>query len=279
MTERYILATGDHAAVRLKLLDRIFGPGTRELLKSLNVPTHARIAEIGCGIGLTSLWIASQLVPHGTVTAVDASREQLKVAEMKARGGGISNICFHHGDANNLSLPPSSFDLVYSRFLLCHLDSPADGLSKMRILLKPGGILVCEDHDDGGIFTEPPTDTYRRLVEISKAVNRSRGLDPLIGLKLPSLFRAAGFSRPEIKMRQLAYLRGEEKRFWELTLREATPAILAAGASTPVELETICHEICKIAKDESTLVMLARVTQVWAQQPGSGCDSGINPRI
>lgn len=278
MTESYILATGDHAAVRLELLDRIFGPGTRELLKSLNVPTHARIAEIGCGTGLTALWIASQLVPRGMVTAVDSSPEQLKVAEMKARSAGISNICFHHADAYNLSLPLSSFDLVFSRFLLCHLDSPADALSEMQILLNPGGILVCEDHDDGGIFTEPPTDTYRRLVEISKAVNRSRGLDPYIGLKLPSLFRAAGFSRLEIKMCQLAYLRGEEKRFWELTLREATPAILAAGASTPAELETICHEICKIAEDESTLVMLARVTQVWAKQPGSGCDSGTNPR-
>lgn len=279
MTDRYILGTGNHAAVRLELLDRIFGPGTRELLKSLNVPTHARIAEIGCGTGLTALWIASQLVPYGTVTAVDASREQLKVAEMKARSAGISNICFHHSDAYNLSLPPSSFDLVYSRFLLCHLDSPADALLEMKILLKPGAILVCEDHDDGGIFTEPPTDSYRRLVEISKAVNRSRGLDPYIGLKLPSLFRVAGFSRPEIRMHQLAYLRGEEKRFWELTLREASPAILAAGASTPAELETICDEICKLAEDESTLVMLARVTQVWAKQPGSGCDAGINPRI
>jgi len=58
-----------------------------------------------------------------------------------------------------------------------------------------------------------------------------------------------------------------EKRFWELTLREATPAILAADACTLEELEAICEEMRKIAQDESVLLMLARVTQVWARKP------------
>ena len=65
-------------------------------------------------------------------------------------------------------------------------------------------------------------------------------------------------------MNQIALLRGEEKRFWELTLREAAPAILAAHASTSEELDAICEEMCHIARDESILLMLARVTQVWA---------------
>ena len=101
----------------------------------------------------------------------------------------------------------------------------------------------------------------------SAAVNRSHGLDSYIGLKLPRLFREGGFSQPEAKVSQIALLRGVEKRFWELTLREAAPAILAAGASTLEELDAICQEMCKIALDESILLMLARVTQVWARKP------------
>jgi len=49
-------------------------------------------------------------------------------------------------------------------------------------------------------------------------------------------------------------------------LREATPAILAANASTAEELDAICEEMRKIAQDESILLMLARVTQVWARK-------------
>ena len=65
-------------------------------------------------------------------------------------------------------------------------------------------------------------------------------------------------------MDQVSILRGHGKRFWELTLREAAPAILAAGASTADELECIYQEMRTIANDESVLLMLARVTQVWA---------------
>jgi len=65
---------------------------------------------------------------------------------------------------------------------------------------------------------------------------------------------------------QIALLCGEEKRFWELTLREAVPAILAAHASTAEELDLICEEMGKIAQDGSILLMLARVTQVWARK-------------
>ena len=182
----------------------------------------------------------------------------MRVAEI---GCGIGE-----GNAYETGLPRDTFDLVYSRFLLCHLTDPAKALAKMSSLLKPGGILVCEDHDDGGIFSEPATNAYKRLVEISDAVNRSHGLDSYIGLKLPRLFREVGFSQLETKVNQTAVLRGEEKRFWELTLREAAPAILAARVSTSQELDAICEEMRKIAQDESILLMLARVTQVWARK-------------
>ena len=67
-------------------------------------------------------------------------------------------------------------------------------------------------------------------------------------------------------VKQIAELRGPSKRFWEITLREAAPAILATGVVTQEELDSVCVEIRSIAEDETTLVMLARVTQVWAKK-------------
>jgi ubiquinone/menaquinone biosynthesis C-methylase UbiE len=263
--QSYLLATGEQAVSRLDLLDRIFSPGSRDLLKAAGLAPGMRIAEIGCGTGHTASWMAAQVCPHGSVVAVDASGEQLQVLASNAEKAGIGNLSFHQAKAYDLRLPDESFDMVYSRFLFCHLDDPARALREMKSILKPGGVLVCEDHDDGGIFTEPQTRAYRRLVEISDAVNRARGLDSYIGLKLPSLFHAAGFSQPNVRVNQLPFLRGDEKRFWEMTLREAAPAILAAGVSTPDELDSVCKEMQAIANDESILLMLARVTQVWAR--------------
>jgi len=262
----YVLATGERAVSRLDLLERIFGPATRELLSTAGLRPGMRVAEIGCGIGHTARWVAIEVSPGGSVVGVDSSPEQLHIARKSTTEADIENLSFREGNAYETGLPRGSCDLVYSRFLLCHLADPAKALAEMRSLLKRGGILVCEDHDDGGIFTEPATHSYKRLVEISEVVNRGHGLDSYIGLKLPRLFREVGFSQPEVNVNQFAVLRGEEKRFWELTLREATPAILAAHASTSEELDAICEEMRKIALDESILLMLARVTQVWTRK-------------
>ena len=263
----YLLAVGEAAARRLLMLDEIFGPHSRELLVSAGLTQGMRVADIGCGTGVVSLWIAAQLGAGGSVTGVDMSAEQLRIAEKNAVAAGLTNISFHQASAYHTSLPRTQFDLVYSRFLMCHLTDPAKALAEMRTLLKPDGILVCEDHDDGGISSEPPTWAYKRLVEISEAVNRSRGLDSHVGLKLPRLVREAGFGRPEVVVKQIAELRGPRKRFWEITLQEAAPAILASSVVTKEELDAVCNEIKAVAMDETTLVMLARVTQVWAR-PG-----------
>jgi ubiquinone/menaquinone biosynthesis C-methylase UbiE len=263
--KNYMLATGAAAIDRLMLLNEIFGPGTEEVLQGAGLAQGMRVAEIGCGAGLTALWIARCVGSSGLVTAVDSSSDQLLMAEQNAKAAGLTNVSFREASAYQTGLLQGSFDLAFSRFLMCHLSEPVKALREMRRILKPGGILVCEDHDDGGIFTEPPTHAYKRLVEISEAVNRLLGLESYIGIKLPRIICEAGFQNTEVRVKQHAFLRGPGKRFWEITLREAKPAIVAAKAATSEELESLSAEITTIARDESILVMLARVTQVWAQ--------------
>jgi len=261
--EEYILATGDAAAVRLRLLDEIFGPGTREFLTAIGLRPGWRVADIGCGIGLVALWIAEQVGQKGQVFAVDVSAEQLRVAESNAAAAGLKNISFHQASAYHTGLPRESFDLVCSRFLMCHLQRPVDALKEMGALVRKGGLLTCEDCDDSSIVTDPPSRAYTRLIEIGRTVHARRGLDSEIGLKLPRLFREAGFGSPNISVKQVAILRGPAKQFWALTLREAAAAVIEAGAATAEELDVICAEMQAIARDETTLVVMPRVSQVW----------------
>ena len=57
----YLLAVGEPAAGRLLMLDEIFGPHSRGLLGRAGLAEGMRVAEIRCGTGLVSLWIATQL--------------------------------------------------------------------------------------------------------------------------------------------------------------------------------------------------------------------------
>ena len=122
--EEYMLATGDAAIVRLRLLDEIFGPATREFMTTIGLRCGWRVADIGCGIGLVALWIAEQVGRNGCVSAVDLSFEQLRVAKSNAAVAGLKNISFHQASAYETGLQAESFDLVYSRFLMCPSPTP-----------------------------------------------------------------------------------------------------------------------------------------------------------
>jgi ubiquinone/menaquinone biosynthesis C-methylase UbiE len=262
----YVLATGSSAISRLRLLDGIFGADSRELLKRVGLSPGSRVGDIGCGTGLMALWMARQVTETGEVWAVDSSREQLRVAEQDSRAAGLSNLRFQEASVYNTALSRESLDFAYSRFLMCHLTKPADAMKEMRGMLKTGGMLVCEDYQIASVGTYPPSAAYVRLADISARVDAQRGVDSNIGVKLHSLFLETGFSHPEVTIRQPAFLRGDVKRFWEVTLREAAPAIVKCGAATAKELEELFTALRTIADDDKTLLLVARVFQVWARK-------------
>jgi ubiquinone/menaquinone biosynthesis C-methylase UbiE len=263
---KYLYAAGEAAAARLRLLDRIFNPSTRELLTSAGLAPGWRVADIGCGIGLNAMWMAERVAPEGTATGVDMSEEQLSMARENADALGVKNTIFHAGSATATGLPRGAFDLVYCRFLLCHLTDPVAAIREMSSLLKPGGVVVCEDFIAATIRTYPDTPVYARLREIYPQLDAKRGVDSDIGERLHEHFRAAGLSGVEIAMKQPAFLRGEEKRFWELTLREAIPSIVDAGIARPDELAHMCDEMRAIAADETILLAVTTVVQAWARK-------------
>ena len=263
---RYIFAAGEAAAERLRLLDRIFNPTTRELLTNVGLDTGWRVADIGCGIGLNALWMAKRVGPSGWVAGVDLSEEQMRIASANAETAGIKNVLFQQGTATQPWLPRGEFDLVYSRFLLCHLMDPVAALEEMSSLLKPGGVLVCEDFIASTIKTYPETRAYVRLSEIYPIMDAKRGVNSDAGASLHRYFQSTGFRSPEIAMKQPAFLRGEEKRFWEVTLREAMPAIVEAGVARKEDLEQICDEMRTIADDDTILLTVATVVQAWARK-------------
>ena len=233
---------------------------------NLGASTASRVAELGCGTGLMAMWMAKQARHEASVFALDSSEEQLAVACGNARAFGLSNISFQRASAYNTRLPHGSFDLVYSRFLMCHLTDPGGALKEMWNLLRTGGRLVCEDFEMSAVSSSPPTNAYKELVRISRAADLKLGIDSDVGAKLHTLMFEAGCERPEVSVYQPALLRGRGKHFWNMTLREAESAIIAHGIVTSEELNALCHDLAKIAEDDSILVLIARVYQVWCRK-------------
>ena len=145
-TGEYVLATGEAAAYRLGILHDLYGPGTRRVLLEAGLRPGMRVADLGCGVGLVTALLAELVGPGGHVVGIDASGAQLAQARERLNGSG-ADVSFVEASATETGLTRGSFDLVYCRFLLIHLPEPERALREMFTLLKPDGILVCEDGD------------------------------------------------------------------------------------------------------------------------------------
>src|SRR5262249_31211536 len=156
--------------------------GTRRVLLESGLRGGMRVADLGCGVGMVTELLAELVGPEGKVVGIDASAAQLAQARRRLNTGG-TDIGLVEASATDTGLPPESLDLVYCRFLLLHLPDPESALHEMRTLLKPDGILVCEDGDLTSAGSEPPS-ALGAFAELWGRLGPKRGLDYTLGRRL-----------------------------------------------------------------------------------------------
>jgi SAM-dependent methyltransferase len=264
----YVLATGDAAAHRLRILHNIYGEGARQLLTRAGIRRGMRVADLGCGVGMVTQLLAQLVGPEGEAIGVDFSGPQVAKAKQLLPPQS-SNVRFVEASATETDLESESFDLVYCRFLLIHLQEPGKALSEMYRLLKPNGILVCEDGDLTSAGSEP----YSKLQAFSVLFGQLGpcwGVDYTLGRRLYSMVLDANFAQADITYNQPVIVRGENKRLLELSVAEAGAAFIEAGLISAEGLERVLSEMRKLAEDETVLAVMPKMSQVWARKPSPG---------
>ena len=262
---RYALATGEAAAYRLHVLQNVYGPGTRRLLRDAGLRRGMRAADLGCGVGMVTGMLSEIVGPEGEVVGVDFSAEQIEQARAQT-AGSPSRVRFIEASASETGLPHESFDLVYSRFLLIHLTEPEQALGEMLALLKPSGILVCEDGDLTSAESEPES-ALQAFSDLWGQLGPVRGVDYTLGRRLYQMVRAAGFAEPQIVFNQPAVAEGENKRLLELSVAEAGAAFIDAGLISSEELDDTLIDMRRANADANVLAVMPRMTQIWARKP------------
>src|SRR6516162_7601298 len=107
----YVLATGQAAAYRLRLLHGLYGEGTRRVLLEAGLRPGMRVADFGCGVGMVTSLLADLVGPTGSVVGIDSSGAQLAQARERLNTDG-AHIRFVEASATDTGLPSGSFDLV-----------------------------------------------------------------------------------------------------------------------------------------------------------------------
>lgn len=259
----YVLATGEAAEHRLQILHQVYGPGTREVLRSAGIRPGMRVADLGCGVGQVTADLAELVGPDGLVIGVDLSEAQLEQADRHCQRRELGNVGWVAASALATGLPAGSFDLVYCRFLLLHLTAPEAALREMHRLLRPGGMLVCEDGDLTSAGSEPAS-ALDLFAELFGTLGPKRQVDYTLGRRLFHLVGAAGFSSARVAFNQPAFASGEGKRLLELSVVEAGPAFVEAGLISEGALRNAVRAMQQAGDDESVLAIMPRMAQVCA---------------
>jgi ubiquinone/menaquinone biosynthesis C-methylase UbiE len=101
------------------------------------------VLDVATGGGHTALKFA----PHvQKVIASDITSEMLAVAEKFIREKGYTNVVFEQAAAENLPFEDGFFDLVTCRIAPHHFSDCAGFIRKGHRVLKPGGLLLVQDH-------------------------------------------------------------------------------------------------------------------------------------
>jgi tocopherol O-methyltransferase len=155
------------ARAQIKLMER--------LAEKADIPRGAQVLDIGCGLGGSAFWLATQY--DCRVTGLTISPVQARMATKKAKAKGLTDrLQFLVVDANWWQPQPESADVIWIMESSEHFSDKKGFFERCASALKPGGVLaVCAWLRGEG----PPREDEQELVATIGKAMLSASLDTL----------------------------------------------------------------------------------------------------
>jgi SAM-dependent methyltransferase len=226
-----------------------------------------RAIDLGCGPrGILDL-LSERVGPGGQVVGLDRDPVLVDRARALVTACGLANVDVVAGDARRTQLPSSTFDLVHTRTLLVNIPDPAEVVTEMTRLARPGGWVVAVEPDLTGLLCHPPLPAWDRLAEIAVAAFRVDGAQLQMGRHVPGLFRQAGLTEVEAEVRAELYPAGHSRRTIRLDLvRSMRAKIVTHEIASEQELDDLDRTIRAHLDDPDTLMIPNLYFLVWGRK-------------
>jgi SAM-dependent methyltransferase len=98
-----------------------------------------RVLDVATGTGVAAFMASDLVGDDGEVVATDLSQKMVEQTAAYARRQGVGNMTFQRMDAEQLSFPDASFDVVMCVLGLMYPADPQRAVEEMHRVLKPGG--------------------------------------------------------------------------------------------------------------------------------------------
>lgn len=170
-----------------------------------------RIADLGCGPGLTTSILHQLITPNGSAIGVDFSKQRHEYAIKHYKKKGLEFIC---RDIREPLEDLGTFDLLWVRFVLeYYLKGSFEIVNNIYKILKPGGILCLIDLDHNCLnHYGIPNKLEKTIFKISDELQAKANFDPYVGRKLYSFLYDLNFKNIEVDIKAHHNIYGELKK-------------------------------------------------------------------
>jgi SAM-dependent methyltransferase len=195
----YVLGRSAAETRRLIHQSQLYHPATRRLLEAAGVGPGMRVLDLGSGAGDVALLAGELVGPGGEIVGVELDTALIDTARARADALGYDHVHFVAGDARALPVA-GPFDAVISRFFLVFHADPATLLREVARHLRPGGLVICQEHD----FVSPPVSvpespTWEQFWRWLRAIFAANDFDLALPYRFPVIYRDAGLTLPQLR--------------------------------------------------------------------------------
>jgi demethylmenaquinone methyltransferase/2-methoxy-6-polyprenyl-1,4-benzoquinol methylase len=174
-------------------------PEARALIADLRLPAGSRGLDVGCGVGLYTLWLAEAIGLRGSVVGIEPTAERVDAARaLVGKRLDRGRIEFREGDGTALEATDQSLDWVWCGDVLHHILDTERALAEFRRVVRPGGrVIIKESQVVSAMFLPGHPELERRIqlaeIERTREEGGGRSFQERRQTTLASL-HAAGFA-------------------------------------------------------------------------------------
>ena len=172
---KYTFGTSSQAALRLEEIAGYFNPLAADLVQRFVSDPRDVALDIGCGPGFTTNML-SQAAGCGRTYGLDRSREFLERATRR-----FPHCTFLEHDVTRCPFPVTA-DVMYARFVLCHLREPLSLIEGWITQLNAAGLLFVDEID--GITTH--LEAFKTYLAMAEGMVAAQGASLYVGETLES---------------------------------------------------------------------------------------------
>ena len=204
-------------------------------------PPGSVVLEAGCGIGAQTITLA-QRSPDARFTSIDVSADSVAQAKRTTDAEGITNVQFQQADIFALPFAPESFDHIFICFVLEHLSRPAEALTILNRLLRPGGTMTVIEGDHGSTYFHPDSSAARTAIQCLVELQRLAGGNALIGRQLYPLMVEAGLEAIHVSPR-MVYVDSSKPDLVDGFTRKTFTAMIEGVRESAIEADIIDRQV------------------------------------